>query len=339
MFLLVCSAILAVISYFLIKREKRRFYNAVILFATVASAFLGIAKLSYDKGYIIIHYICLGIVFGVIPLSIILLVAFLFIDTYVLLNREGKTIRNLLPAAFGFALLVMILGTMFVVIKPLDVKQWMIFEYIYVSVGCFLCYLAVMFVSFLSYSFFYSFMPKKATCDYIIIHGSGLLGGNRVSPLLAGRIDKAIDLYHLGGKKAKLIASGGKGEDEIVSEAEAMQKYLLEKSVPYEDIIIEDKSTTTFENIIFSKKIIENRQEGKKYYCLFVTSDYHVLRTSLIAKDANLIGEGVGSKTVWYYWITAFLREYVAIIVRYKWILIAVIAGIIFLLAYSILPF
>ena len=85
--------------------------------------------------------------------------------------------------------------------------------------------------------------------DYVIIHGAGLLKGNRISKLLSDRLDKAIDIYHKEPTPPVLIPSGGKGSDEKLSEAEAMEKYLLEKGIPADKIIREDKSATTFENL------------------------------------------------------------------------------------------
>ncbi|WP_406715568.1 hypothetical protein QEU96_05925 [Trueperella pyogenes] len=55
---------------------------------------------------------------------------------------------------------------------------------------------------------------------------------------------------------------------------------------------------------------------------LFVTNNYHVLRTSFYARKLGLLGEGLGAKTARYYIPTAFMREYVAILVKLKWIII-----------------
>ena len=86
-------------------------------------------------------------------------------------------------------------------------------------------------------------------CDFIIVHGAGLLKSGDVTPLLAGRLDKGIDVFHKSGDRARIIVSGGQGADEVVSEAFAMKKYLLEKGIPEHCILMEDRSTTTYENM------------------------------------------------------------------------------------------
>ena len=107
------------------------------------------------------------------------------------------------------------------------------------------------------------------------------------------------------------MKGGGKGDDETISEAEAMEKYLIEKGIPREDIIIENESKTTYENIYNSKKIIESR-EGRKYTAL-VTSNYHVYRALRYCRKKGLQCTGIGSRVAFYYWPSALIREYIAV--------------------------
>ena len=92
-------------------------------------------------------------------------------------------------------------------------------------------YVSVSFLIFMFYSLFLMIIPRKKDFDYVIIHGAGLLDGNRVSKLLSDRIDKAVEVYRKDPTPPVLIPSGGKGGDETVSEAEAMGAYLLEKGI------------------------------------------------------------------------------------------------------------
>ena len=167
------------------------------------------------------------------------------------------------------------------------------------------------FLLFMIYVIFLQIVPKKNDFDYIIIHGAGLLEGDRISRLLSDRIDKAIDIYKKAPNPPKIIPSGGKGDDETISEAEAMEKYLIEKGIPREDIIIENESKTTYENIYNSKKIIESR-EGRKYTAL-VTSNYHVYRALRYCRKTGLQCTGIGSRVAFYYWPSALIREYIAV--------------------------
>lgn len=69
-------------------------------------------------------------------------------------------------------------------------------------------------------------IPRKRDFDYVIIHGSGLIHGNEVSKLLAGRIDKALEVYHKDPTPPVLIPSGGQGGDETIAEGDAMAQYI-----------------------------------------------------------------------------------------------------------------
>ena len=147
--------------------------------------------------------------------------------------------------------------------------------------------------------------------DYIIILGAQIRKDGSLTPLLQGRVDRALDFrknqLDKTGKDLKFIPSGGKGNDEVISESEAIKEYLLEKGIKARDIIVENKSKNTFENIKFSTNLIND----KKANICFSTTNYHVLRAGLIATSQNLKLEGIGSRTKSYFWINAFIREFI----------------------------
>jgi uncharacterized SAM-binding protein YcdF (DUF218 family) len=172
-------------------------------------------------------------------------------------------------------------------------------------------YGSLSFVVFMIYSVFLMIIPRSKDFDYVIIHGAGLIDGEKVSKLLQERLDKAILVYSKDPSPTKLIPSGGKGSDENISEAEAMKGYLLEQGIPESDIIMEDKSTTTLENLKFSKDIIDSR-EGRKYTAL-VTSNYHVYRALRYCRRVGLKCKGIGSHVAFYYWPSALIREFIAV--------------------------
>jgi len=174
------------------------------------------------------------------------------------------------------------------------------------------------FVGFMMYSYVYLWVPKKQHYDFIIIHGAGLLDGERVTPLLKKRINKAVQVFQQSkNPHIQLIVSGGQGSDEKISEAQAMYNYLVEHTdVPKEAIILEEKSTTTYENLLFSKELGEQVVENPRF--LFVTNDYHVFRTSTYARQIGMQGDGLGCSTASYYIPSAFIREYVAMCVKMK---------------------
>ena len=188
--------------------------------------------------------------------------------------------------------------------------------------GVSVIYISIVFVVFMLYCIFLQIIPRKRDFDYVIIHGAGLLDGDRMSKLLSDRLDKAIEVYRKDPTPPIMIPSGGKGSDEKISEAEAMEKYLLEKGIPAENIIKEDRSTTTFENLKYSKEIIDAR-EGSKYTVL-VTSNYHVYRALRYCRRIGLKCTGVGSHTAFYYWPSALIREFIAVHAEKKHFIILV---------------
>ncbi len=123
--------------------------------------------------------------------------------------------------------------------------------------------------------------------------------------------------YMKYNKEPKIIVSGGQGPDELVSEASAMKKYLVNKGVKEEDVLMEDESRNTLQNMMFSKNIMDSIKADHK--SIFVTNNYHVFRASIYARLAGLKCEGVCSNTAKYYLPSAFLREYIGILVMYKW--------------------
>ena len=74
------------------------------------------------------------------------------------------------------------------------------------------------------------------------------------------------------GKNIVFIPSGGKGTDEVIAEAQAMKKYLMEQGIKEENIIVEDKSKNTYENVKLSDKIIRERNKDAKV--AFSTTNY-----------------------------------------------------------------
>lgn len=147
--------------------------------------------------------------------------------------------------------------------------------------------------------------------DYIIILGCRIRRDGTLTPLLKGRVDRALEFRNEQlkntGKDLIFIPSGGKGSDEIISESEAMSKYLLENGIDKKHILLEDKSTSTYENIKFSNKLIKDKDSN---ICIS-TTNYHVLRAGMIADMQGLKVECIGSKTKTYFWINAFIREFI----------------------------
>lgn len=122
-------------------------------------------------------------------------------------------------------------------------------------------------------------------CDYIIVLGARLYG-DQPAPLLQYRLDAAVK-YHKKYPDIPIIVSGGQGQGEDISEAEAMKKYLIDHGVVASVIIEENKSTNTNENIGYSKKIIE-ALTTTDYDVVIITNGFHCYRSKLLADKHNI---------------------------------------------------
>ncbi|WP_409294630.1 YdcF family protein [Peribacillus sp. SCS-26] len=152
-------------------------------------------------------------------------------------------------------------------------------------------------------------VPEKA--DYIIILGARVKG-TTPSLSLQKRIDAALHYLKLN-KDTRVIASGGKGPGEDISEAQAIQEALVKAGIEKGRIILEDRSTTTFENLSFSKALING--DDSKIVC--VTNSYHIYRSVLMAEKQGLHVTGLAAETPIRAVLKSYVREYLAI-TKYK---------------------
>ena len=154
--------------------------------------------------------------------------------------------------------------------------------------------------------------------DYLIILGCGLRPDGTPTPLLAGRVDAARAYaerqQEAGFSAPTFVPSGGQGPDEACSEAEAMGRY-LEAHVAEPRILLENRSTTTRENMAFSAEVIAADAVGASEPSVaFATTNYHVLRGYVFAHEAGMRAEGIAAPTKLYFWPNAFLREFVGML-------------------------
>ena len=156
--------------------------------------------------------------------------------------------------------------------------------------------------------------------DFVIVLGCGIRKDGTPTPLLRGRLDRALafarEQEEATGKKAVFVTSGGRGENEIISESESMKRYLTAEGIPEERILAEDQSRNTAENMAFSQeKIRETGAEGK---IAFATTNYHVFRSGLLARRVKMRAVGMGARTKWYFWPNASVREFVGLLTSHK---------------------
>lgn len=148
--------------------------------------------------------------------------------------------------------------------------------------------------------------------DAIIVLGAGV-HGETPSRVLKDRLNTAIE-YYSKNTEVLIVVSGGKGPQETVTEAYAMEKYLIGKGIPNENIVKEEKSTSTYENFLYSKEMLDNLL-GEDYKAAFISNEYHIYRAKGIAKNAGLKDlSSFHSNTRWYSVLPGTLRECLAVV-------------------------
>ncbi len=131
---------------------------------------------------------------------------------------------------------------------------------------------------------------RPAREDATVIVLGALVRGDQPSRMLRDRLNAAAD-YLEGHPAAMCIVSGGQGADEAYSEAYVMQKYLVEqKGIDPARIRMEDRSTSTYENIRYSMEII--RQEQWSDGVAIATQEFHQYRASVMARQAGASAVG-----------------------------------------------
>lgn len=213
--------------------------------------------------------------------------------------------------------LILMLGIMvvFSAIIPnlIDNKITLFIKYISI-------YFTITFVIFCILSIIVNLNIGKKTYNAIIVLGGYLLNGNQLTRALTKRLNLAIKLYNNQKEKPKIIVSGGKIREETISEAEVMEQYLVSKNIPIKDIIKENESKNTLENFKFSKKKLEELNINENI--AFVSNNFHILRSKIYSLKCKIKANGIGAKTLWYYFIEAFINEYLALVLLFKSILI-----------------
>ena len=130
------------------------------------------------------------------------------------------------------------------------------------------------------------------------------------------------------------VPSGGQGDDEPVAEGDAIAAYLTQQGIPQERILVENKSATTAENIRFSMELIRaESKEPKDPKVAFSTTNYHVFRAGNIALSQGVRAQGIGAKTKRYFWINAFVREFIATLSSYAKLHLAISAALLVITA------
>lgn len=291
-------------------RERRRLGTMVLMLAGLAMSGLAVTLLLAQNDTL--SAIAVIIVLGggvVLVLGYPVLAIFLIANGITMYRRESRTLGNLLSLFLGIVMLAWPMVSGWVAgLAASDSTLGIVLSGVNVIVTGIGAYFGLCFLVFLCAAVAYRRMPQSFHADQVIVLGSGLIG-SRVPPLLAARLDKAIEVANRQDPPAVIIPSGGQGADEDVAEGVAMADYLVEQGVPRERIVVEDRAVNTRENLQFSRALMPVPDAP----VAVVTTGYHVFRTALLTRTLGMTAKVTGARTARYYVPSAFLREFVAV--------------------------
>ncbi|MFE7588989.1 YdcF family protein [Kitasatospora sp. NPDC057512] len=294
-------------------RDRRQFSNAILL--GIAVSLLSLAVLAeLRRAPTLVVEIAMVAIFLLPTVGTVALIWFLIANGLTMVRKEGRRPANLLSLLAGLGIVAVIL-MLFVALALRSVRLGIVVGTLLLVIG----YVSFLFTCFIGYAFLYGRHRPRQDVDFVVVLGSGLIGGERVPPLLASRLNRGREVYEkqaARGNPPVLITSGGQGPDEKLPESHAMADYLVEHGFPAEHIEREDRSRTTEENLRFSKAIME--QAKPDYRCVVVTNNFHAFRAALLARETGVNGHVFGSPTARYYWPSATIREFAAIFLSHK---------------------
>lgn len=207
-----------------------------------------------------------------------------------------------------FWLMMAVIFAIFAIIEHIKLKN-AIFIIIYKIVKCMLAFgLAVIIILSGMVVRYMNEIPQEKL-DYIIVLGAQVRG-DRITKSLKQRLDSAYE-YAIANNDTVIIVSGGRGPGENLTEAAAMERYLVQRGIDSSRIVKEDKSTSTKENLNYSKAIIKDDRDSVG----IVTNGFHVFRAVKIAKKCGFSNvSGIAAPTNRILWMNYVVRECFALV-------------------------
>ncbi|WP_254774727.1 YdcF family protein [Polaromonas sp. YR568] len=233
----------------------------------------------------------------------------LLIDCIYLVTVKVTHLGVIVPAVISAALIALSLF-----IKPwqawLRGRRWRLLAWRLLLTGFFL-WLASLVVFFVAMQRLQPSGAMDADPRVIVVLGSSTPNG-QASPVLVERLKLA---YSLAGQhpRALVVVSGGTDFRQEISEARVMADYLVGLGLDAARITLEDQSTSTYENLVFSARLLEAAGVKRDVPMVLVTSDFHTARAGWIAEEAGWSNvRAAGSLTPLYMRYNAWTREYFA---------------------------
>ena len=297
------------------------FIANTLLFAFITLIFLDNTELLtlMNLAQIILQSALFFIIFSV-PFIVLLSLA-VSISNIWLVRHEGLRPHNLFGIIMGIIVTALVFLNLYFAAQDLSgSEKEVMFNEAWTAVFAFsVCYLECMLLSTIICAVKSTRYKIPNNIDYIIILGCSLCKDGTPTPLLKGRVDRAIEFekvqFSKTGKHAKFVPSGGKGSDETISEAESMRNYLIEQGVPEKRIIMENHSKNTYQNFKYSNELILKDSLGATDKNIaFSTTNYHIFRGYILARKLGLKAKGLSAKTKIYFYPNAFIREFTGLL-------------------------
>lgn len=147
-------------------------------------------------------------------------------------------------------------------------------------------------------------VPVRENYDAIVVLGAQVKPDGQLSLQLTWRMDEAYAMWEK--QPCLIVTCGAQGANEPAPEGQVMKEYLMAKGVPEEQILVDDTSFNTRQNLRNAARLLESA--GAKQV-MIVTSDYHLPRAMALAQDMGLSSSGKGSPTKAEYWLKNYTRE------------------------------
>lgn len=151
--------------------------------------------------------------------------------------------------------------------------------------------------------------------DYIMVLGAGLRG-TKISSSLEERLISALE-FSEKYPEVPIIVSGGQGKGEDISEAAAMKSYLTNKGIDEDLIIMEDKSTSTYENFLYTYELLAERKETKQPKITVISNSFHMYRAKYLGEKVGFQCYGYPAKTLKTTAPIFYVREVFAVVKAY----------------------
>ena len=151
--------------------------------------------------------------------------------------------------------------------------------------------------------------------DYLVVLGAGLRGRS-ISASLLYRLETALD-FHDMYPDVKIVVSGGQGKGEDMTEALAMRNFLVDNGVDPSLIIMEDKSTNTYENFLYSKNVLEEETVKEDFTITIISNNFHMYRAKFLAKEVGFNTHGYPAPSHKASALVFYVREFFGVIKAY----------------------